>query len=292
MDKLFNSSKVPNQTNQFQTQIMIERSNPLLEPIERGIPLLELTREPRKMEEKRPVLRRSIHILFTKKAVNNDRTGQPVVETGRIQTRSSDDSKSLNVEMAQSSQSSQPNPNPDHDRTGKPVVCRDISHAQGARKTSRSQEIETRSFHEETVKHDRTGKPVVCRDASYAQDASQTRSSHESTNFNVEDETNHDRTGKPVVCRDASPAQGLEQSMLNEADIDFRIPGLPHSVVKQAENSRVRELVKKIENHPRRQSLQRDLQQKQCLQPVQQDVKENDSGRGQRRAVWTVRDGP
>ena len=37
--------------------------------------------------------------------------------------------------------------------------------------------------------------------------------------------------------------------MLNEVDIDFSIPGLPHSVVKQAENYRVRELVKKIENH-------------------------------------------
>ena len=52
--------------------------------------------------------------------------------------------------------------------------------------------------------------------------------------------------------------------MLNEVDIDFRIPGLPHSAVKQAENSRVRELVKKIENHPHPQSLQRDLQQNQA----------------------------
>ena len=49
--------------------------------------------------------------------------------------------------------------------------------------------------------------------------------------------------------------------MLNEVKIDFRIPGLPHSVAKQADNYRVRELVKKIENHPHRQSLQRDLQQ-------------------------------
>ena len=46
---------------------MIERGNPLLETIERGSLLLELTREPRKMEEKRPVPRRSIHVLFTKK---------------------------------------------------------------------------------------------------------------------------------------------------------------------------------------------------------------------------------
>ena len=59
--------------------------------------------------------------------------------------------------------------------------------------------------------HDRTGTPVVCRDASHAQGASQTRSSHESTNFNIEDETNHDRTGTLVVCRDASHAQGHEQ---------------------------------------------------------------------------------
>ena len=70
--------------------------------------------------------------------------------------------------------------------------------------------------------------------------------------------------------------------MLNEVNIGFRIPGLPHSVVKQAQNSRVRELVKKIENHPHRHSLQRDLQQR-SLQPVQYDDKANDSGRGQRR---------
>ena len=34
MDKLCNNSKVSNRTNQFQTRIMIERGNPLLEPIE------------------------------------------------------------------------------------------------------------------------------------------------------------------------------------------------------------------------------------------------------------------
>ena len=55
--------------------------------------------------------------------------------------------------------------------------------------------------------------------------------------------------------------------MLNEVDIDFGIPGLPHSVVKQADNCRVRELVKKIENHPHRQSLQRDLQQSKAYSP-------------------------
>ena len=42
--------------------------------------------------------------------------------------------------------------------------------------------------------HDRTGQPVVGRDTNHEPRVSQTRSSHESTNFNVGDETNHDRT--------------------------------------------------------------------------------------------------
>ena len=45
----------------------------------------------------------------------------------------------------------------------------------------------TRSFHEEAVKHDRMGRPVVCRDASHEQGARHTRSSNDSKSFNVED---------------------------------------------------------------------------------------------------------
>ena len=152
--------------------------------------------------------------------------------------------KDLGSEVAHSNR---PNPNPDHDKTGKLVVC-------PQRGALRSQEIETRSFCEEAVKHDRTGKPVVCRDEIQErptvvcseqtthprfsregqnlildeetnhdrtekpvvcpqEGAHQTRFSRDSMNFNVEDETNHDRTGKPVVCRDANHAQGHEQSM-------------------------------------------------------------------------------
>ena len=50
-------------------------------------------------------------------------------------------------------------------------------------------------------------------------------------------------------------------TQLEERDIGFRVSGLPHAVVKQAENFRVRELVKKIESHPHREALQADLQQ-------------------------------
>ena len=124
-------------------------------------------------------------------------------------------------------------------------------------------------------------RPVVCPQ----EGAPQTRSSHESTSFNVGDDTNHDRTGQPVVGRDASHEPSNELSMVNDVDIDFRIPGLPHSVVKQAENSRVRELDLKIQNRPDRHAVQLYLQQKQSPQPVQCDIKENDSGHGQCRAV-------
>ena len=89
-------------------------------------------------------------------------------------------------------------------------------------------------------------------------DGSKTRSFHESISSNVGGETIRDRTGQPVIDHDNL---SHEQTMLNEVNMDFRIPGLPHSVVKQAESSRVRELVKKIENHPDRHALQQDLQQ-------------------------------
>ena len=50
-------------------------------------------------------------------------------------------------------------------------------------------------------------------------------------------------------------------TQLEEVDIDFRVSGSPHAVVKQAENFRVRELVKKIESHPHREAFQAHLQQ-------------------------------
>ena len=58
-----------------------------------------------------------------------------------------------------------------------------------------------------------------------------------------------------------------------EIYIDFRVSGLPHAVVKQAENFRVRELVKKIESHPHREALQADLQQNNVYNPSSDDAK-------------------
>ena len=158
--------------------------------------------------------------------------------------------------QAKSSQPTQPNPNPNHDRTVRPVVC--------SERAPCSQEIDTRfpresknSILEEDANHDRTVRPVVC-----SQRASHPRFSRDSKNVISEEEAHHDRTGRPVVCSQS------ERSMLNEVDIDFRLSGLPHSVVKQAENSRVRELVKQRENHPHREDLHTRSTTKQCLQPI------------------------
>ena len=56
-----------------------------------------------------------------------------------------------------------------------------------------------------------------------------------------------------------------------EIYIDFRVSGLPHAVVKQAENFRVRELVKKIDSPPHREALQADLQQNNVCNPFSDD---------------------
>ena len=59
-----------------------------------------------------------------------------------------------------------------------------------------------------------------------------------------------------------------------EEDMDFKIPGLLHSIVKQAHSASVRELIQKIENHPHRHALQRDLQQSQLFNPFSQESKQ------------------
>ena len=66
---------------------------------------------------------------------------------------------------------------------------------------------------------------------------------------------------------------GQSFTQLEEVDIDFKVPGLSHAVVKEAEHFRVRELVKKIESHPHREALQADLQQNNVYTPFSNNSK-------------------
>ena len=59
----------------------------------------------------------------------------------------------------------------------------------------------------------------------------------------------------------------------DDVDTDFRVSGLPHAVVKQAENFRVRELVKKVESPPHREAFQAELQQKNVYNPFSEESK-------------------
>ena len=61
---------------------------------------------------------------------------------------------------------------------------------------------------------------------------------------------------------------------INEEDIDFNIPGLPHSTVKQSHGANVQDLIQKIENHPQRHALQSDLQQRQQFNPFNKESKD------------------
>ena len=76
---------------------------------------------------------------------------------------------------------------------------------------------------------------------------------------------------------------------MEELDIDFRVPGLSHAVVKEAEHFRVQELVKKIESHPHREALQADLQQNNLYNPFSNNSKAMIRELGQCRVIRVVR---
>ena len=110
-------------------------------------------------------------------------------------------------------------------------------------------------------------------------------SSDDSKSLNVEQ--THDRSGRPgkdTVAAQDDPEVYHEAETLNvdnetireriEAGMDFRIPGLPHSVVKYAQSTSVRELIQKIENHPNRHALQQDLRQNQSFNPFSPESKQ------------------
>ena len=142
------------------------------------------------------------------------------------------------VRRAKFFQPTQPIPKPIRDRSGQPDNKQDVFVVKG--ETSRSQEISVKSFHEELCSSDRSGQPDFTHDVISVQ----TCPSEE--NKYVKVEQTHDRSGQPdqhnVAVQDA-PEVYHEIKMLNtdnelireriEEDMDFKIPGLPHSTVKQ-----------------------------------------------------------
>ena len=81
-------------------------------------------------------------------------------------------------------------------------------------------------------------------------------------------------TPKHVERDQTSTGRPVTVDQKEEHNIDFRVPGLSHSVVKEAEHIRVQELVQRIENHPHRAALQADLQQNNVHNPFSENSKE------------------
>ena len=97
----------------------------------------------------------------------------------------------------------------------------------------------------------------------------------------------HDRPGQPdkhiVAVQDDSEVYHEIKTLNTDnetilerivEDMDFIIPGLPPSIVKQAHSASVRELIQKIKNHPGRHALQQDLRQSQSFNPFSPELKQ------------------
>ena len=118
------------------------------------------------------------------------------------------------VQHATFSQLTQPIPKPICDRSGQPDNTQDVFVVQNERKTSRSHEINEKGFHGELCSSDRSGQPDE-RNSSSAHTVKQQHAPEvhrEIALLNTDDE--------------------LTREIIEE-DIDFNIPGLPHSTVKQ-----------------------------------------------------------
>ena len=179
-------------------------------------------------------------------------------------------------QQATFSQPTQPTPKPICDRSGQPHNTQDVFVVKG--ETSRSQEIDVKSFHEEPCSSDRSGQPDITPSVIRALN---------NLSEEIRVEQTHDRSGQPdkhKIERQDAPEVNREITTLNtdnestreriEEDMDFIIPGLPHSTVKQLHSASVRELIQKIENHPHRHALQRDLQQSQSFDPFSPESKQ------------------
>ena len=103
----------------------------------------------------------------------------------------------------------------------------------------------------------------------------------------LNDEQTHERSGQPgkdtvavqdepEVYHDAKTININDETIREriEADIDFKIPGLPRSFVKHAQSTSVREFIQKIENHPNRHALQQDPRQSQFFNPICAETKQ------------------
>ena len=187
------------------------------------------------------------------------------------------------VQHATFSQLTQPIPKPICDRSGQPDNTHGVFVVIG--KTSRSHEIDEKGFHEKLCASDGSGQPEITLSVIEARNLSE----------NTRVEQTHDGSGQPDECNSSSAHTVKEQHApdehreiasfntnnefnraIHEEDIDFNIPGVPHSTVKQLHGASVRDLIQKIENPESARSSTRPTT-KSIIQSLQPRIKANDS---------------
>ena len=138
-------------------------------------------------------------------------------------------------------------------------------------KTSCSQEIVGKRLQEELGSSDRTGKPV-----NLSEDI-RVKHAHDRTGELVEPSSSNTHIVKeqfvPEENRDIASfnADNEFNRAIDEENIDFNIPGVPHSAVERSYGVNVQNLIQKIENHPQRQALHSDLQQHRRFNPFSKE---------------------
>ena len=125
---------------------MIDRGKPVVRTDRSGQPVVgantRTVQDGRKTSRSQEIDVNSFH----KETVSSERSGQPVVKTSKTHTCSSDDSKSLNVELA-------------HDRSEQPVVETNTENVPDGCQTRSCYESMRFNVGDETLR-DRSGQPV------------------------------------------------------------------------------------------------------------------------------------
>ena len=159
------------------------------------------------------------------------------------------------------SQPTQPKP--------KPVCDRSV-------KSSRSHEVDEKGLREVLESSDKSVKPDKLSENISVKHV------HDGTGQLYEQNRSSAHTVKeqfaPEENRDIASfnADNEFNRAINEENIDFNIPGVPHSAVERSYGVNVQNLIQKIENHRQRQALQSDLQQHRAFNPFQQRITRRD----------------
>ena len=155
------------------------------------------------------------------------------------------------VQRVQLSKPTQSKPKPICDRSGKPEDTERVFVDKG--KTSRSHEIDEKRLHKELGSSDRSGNLRNCLKTFVL-----SMLTMEQGNL----------WAKQLKC---THSESTICSCNQRENIDFNIPGVPHSAVKRSHGVNVRNLIQQIENHPQRHALQSDLQQHRQFNPFSKE---------------------